>query len=152
MLKWAKTLVAILLLPLCIGAVKALWLVLQASGHVTTIWVAFLSGVACWLVIYMLLPKPMWVYVFGHELTHGVTQFTANLEYEFQSGALNESMSDVFGSMIKQYFYPDGKQLATDADWLIGEGIFLPSITGAEALRSMKAPGTAYNNPKGAFS
>jgi Zn-dependent metalloprotease len=86
--------------------------------------------------------------VIGHELTHGVTQFTANLEYEFQSGALNESMSDVFGSMIKQYFYPDGKQLATDADWLIGEGIFLPSITGAQALRSMKAPGTAYNNPK----
>jgi len=86
--------------------------------------------------------------VIGHELTHGVTQYTANLEYEFQSGALNESMSDVFGSMIKQYFYPSGKQLAKDADWLIGEGIFLPSITGAAALRSMKAPGTAYNNPK----
>lgn len=86
--------------------------------------------------------------VIGHELTHGVTQYTANLEYEFQSGALNESMSDVFGSMIKQYFYPTGKQLTEDADWLIGEGIFLPSITGAAALRSMKAPGTAYNNPK----
>jgi Zn-dependent metalloprotease len=86
--------------------------------------------------------------VIGHELTHGVTQYTANLEYEFQSGALNESMSDVFGSMIKQYFYAGGKQLAKDADWLIGEGIFLPSITGAAALRSMKAPGTAYNNPK----
>ncbi|KAE9376539.1 putative protease prtS [Stipitochalara longipes BDJ] len=86
--------------------------------------------------------------VIGHELTHGVTQYTANLEYEFQSGALNESMSDVFGSMIKQYFYPTGKQLAKDADWLIGEGIFLPSITNAAALRSMKAPGTAYDNPK----
>jgi len=86
--------------------------------------------------------------VIGHELTHGVVQFTANLEYEIQSGALNESMADVFGTMIKQYFHPDGKQLASDADWLIGEGIFLPAVTNAKALRSMKAPGTAYNNPK----
>jgi len=83
--------------------------------------------------------------VIGHELTHGVTQYTAELEYEYQSGALNESMSDVFGSMIKQYF---PKTKASDADWLIGEGIFLPAITNSPALRSMKAPGTAYNNPK----
>ena len=40
--------------------------------------------------------------IIGHELTHGVTQFTANLNYEFQSGALNESVSDIFGIMIKQ--------------------------------------------------
>ena len=86
--------------------------------------------------------------VIGHELMHGITQHTAGLEYEFQSGALNESISDVFGSMIKQYYHPKGKQLATDADWLIGEGIFLSTLTGAKALRSMKAPGTAYDNPK----
>jgi hypothetical protein len=72
MLKWCKTIIAILLLPLCLGAVRALWLVLSASGQATTTWVAILSGVACWLVIYMLLPKPMWVYVFGHELTHAL--------------------------------------------------------------------------------
>ncbi|KAM3072505.1 hypothetical protein ACMFMG_009303 [Clarireedia jacksonii] len=83
--------------------------------------------------------------VIGHELTHGVTQLTADLEYEYQSGALNESISDVFGSMIKQYF---PKTKAADADWLIGEGIFLPTVENAPALRSMKAPGTAYNNPK----
>lgn len=89
--------------------------------------------------------------VIGHELTHGVTQYTAELEYEYQAGALNESMSDVFGTMIKQYFGgEDGKTkvAAADADWLIGEGIFLPSVTNAKALRSMKAPGTAYDNPK----
>jgi Zn-dependent metalloprotease len=86
--------------------------------------------------------------VIGHELTHGVVQYTANLAYEFQAGALNESMADVFGTMIKQYFGTEGKTLAKDADWLIGEGIFLPSITNAKALRSMKAPGTAYDNPK----
>ncbi|PQE26745.1 hypothetical protein CJF31_00003434 [Rutstroemia sp. NJR-2017a BVV2] len=83
--------------------------------------------------------------VIGHELTHGVTQLTADLEYEYQSGALNESISDVFGSMIKQYF---PKTAAADADWLIGEGIFLPTVENAPALRSMKAPGTAYDNPK----
>ncbi len=70
--KWCKTIIAILLLPVCVGAVKALWMVLQASGQATTIWVAVLSGAACWMVIYVLLPKPMWMYVFGHELTHAL--------------------------------------------------------------------------------
>jgi len=70
--KWCKAIIAVLLLPLCIGAVKALWLVLRQSGDATTIWVAVLSGAACWVVIYSLLPKPMWVYVFGHELTHAL--------------------------------------------------------------------------------
>ncbi|RAL65476.1 hypothetical protein DID88_001042 [Monilinia fructigena] len=83
--------------------------------------------------------------IIGHELTHGVTQLTADLEYQYQSGALNESVSDVFGSMIKQYF---PKTLAKDADWLIGEGIFLPSLTKSPALRSMKEPGNAYNDPR----
>lgn len=68
--KWAKTILAILLLPVCIGAGWALWMVLQATGEADTTWVPFLAGAACWLVIYLLLPKPMWVYVFGHELTH----------------------------------------------------------------------------------
>jgi hypothetical protein len=68
--KWCKTLIAILLLPLCVGAIWALWMVLRASGDADTIWVAFVSGAACWLVIYLMLPKPMWAYVFGHELTH----------------------------------------------------------------------------------
>ena len=49
---------------------RALWRVLRHSGDATTIWVGLLSGAACWVVIYSLLPKPMWVYVFGHELTH----------------------------------------------------------------------------------
>jgi Zn-dependent metalloprotease len=80
--------------------------------------------------------------VIAHELTHGVTEFTANLEYHGQSGALNESMSDVFGSLVKQWSLG---QSASSADWLIGAEIFTPSI-GADALRSMKAPGTAYDN------
>ena len=82
--------------------------------------------------------------VIGHELTHGVTQFVNSLEYHDQPGALNESNSDVFGSLVKQFAL---KQSAADADWLIGEGILAPGIKGV-ALRSMKAPGTAYDDPK----
>jgi Zn-dependent metalloprotease len=80
--------------------------------------------------------------VIGHELAHGVTEFTAGLEYHNQSGALNESSSDVFGSLVKQW---TNKQSALESDWLIGAEIFTPAIRG-DALRSMKAPGTAYDN------
>jgi len=80
--------------------------------------------------------------IIGHELTHAVTQFEAGLEYSGQSGALNESLSDVFGSLVKQR---DAGQTAEEADWLIGAGIFGPEVTGA-ALRSMKEPGTAYED------
>ncbi|HEV8588947.1 MAG TPA: M4 family metallopeptidase [Pyrinomonadaceae bacterium] len=81
--------------------------------------------------------------VIGHELTHGVTQYEAELVYQNQPGALNEHFSDVFGSLLKQYVK---QQTAKQADWLIGEGMFAPSIHGV-ALRSMKAPGKAYNDP-----
>lgn len=81
--------------------------------------------------------------VIGHELTHGVTQYTANLAYSGQSGALNESISDVFGSLVKQYAL---KQTADQADWLIGADIVGPEL--APALRSMKAPGTANQYDK----
>jgi Zn-dependent metalloprotease len=81
--------------------------------------------------------------VIGHELTHGVTGFTAQLVYLNEPGALNESVSDVFGSLVKQY----GKQQqGSAADWLIGTGLFTSAVQGT-ALRSMKAPGTAYNDP-----
>lgn len=78
--------------------------------------------------------------VMAHELTHGVTQFTAGLRYSSQSGALNESFSDVFGSLVKQRSLG---QTADQADWLIGEGIMGPQLPGV-ALRSLKAPGTAF--------
>lgn len=82
--------------------------------------------------------------VIGHELTHGVTQYSTNLDYHGQSGALNESVSDVFGSLIKQYALG---QSADQADWLIGAGLLAPGVDG-EALRSMKEPGTAYDDPQ----
>ena len=79
----------------------------------------------------------------GHEFTHAVTQFTANLTYQGQSGALNESVSDCFGMCVKQRVLG---QTAETADWLVGEGIFLPGIN-ARALRDMAHPGTAYDDP-----
>ena len=70
--KWCKTILAILLLPVCVGAAWALWMVLQATGEADTTWVPFLAGAGCWVITYLLLPKPMWIYVFGHELTHAL--------------------------------------------------------------------------------
>ena len=76
--------------------------------------------------------------VIGHELTHGVTQYEANLVYSGQSGALNESISDVFGIQVKQRAL--GQDVAT-SDWLIGADIVGPELQ--PALRSMKDPGHA---------
>jgi Zn-dependent metalloprotease len=80
--------------------------------------------------------------VIAHELTHGVTQFEANFEYHKQPGALNESFSDVFGSMVKQWHL---NQSIAEADWLIGAELLLPGVNGV-AIRSLKAPGTAYDD------
>lgn len=80
--------------------------------------------------------------VIGHELAHGVTEATAGLAYEGQAGALNESVSDVFGSLVKQHAL--GQDVAA-ADWLIGAGLFTAAVQGV-ALRSMKAPGTAFDD------
>ncbi|MDP5307680.1 M4 family metallopeptidase [Paracoccus spongiarum] len=80
--------------------------------------------------------------VIGHEMAHGVIQHSGGLIYENQSGALNESIADVFGSLAVQRSL--GQQ-AHEADWLVGRGILGPGINGV-ALRSMKAPGTAYSD------
>jgi Zn-dependent metalloprotease len=81
--------------------------------------------------------------VIGHELTHGVVTYTANLYYYEQSGALNESFADVFGILTKQRTLG---QTAAEADWTIGAGLFTPNVQGT-GIRSMSNPGTAYNDP-----
>jgi Zn-dependent metalloprotease len=78
--------------------------------------------------------------VIGHELTHGVIQDTLSLQYLGQAGAVNESISDVMGSLVKQHALG---QRAEEADWLVGAGILGPLLEGV-ALRSLKAPGTAF--------
>ncbi|WP_134766631.1 protealysin inhibitor emfourin [Nocardioides sp. 1609] len=81
--------------------------------------------------------------VLAHELTHAVTEHTAGLVYQGQSGALNESVSDVFAACLKQRLLG---QSPAEADWLIGAGLFLPGVD-ARGLRDMAAPGTAYDDP-----
>jgi Zn-dependent metalloprotease len=81
--------------------------------------------------------------VFGHEVIHGVTEFEANTRYYGQSGALNESFSDVGGESIEQYHLG---QTADAADWLVGKGIFTAQVNG-KALRNMIDPGSAYDDP-----
>ncbi len=80
--------------------------------------------------------------VIAPELMHGVTQFSASLGYSGETGALNEHLSDAFGIMVKQYTYG---QTADDSDWLIGSELLGPDVNGI-AIRSMSAPGTAYDD------
>lgn len=80
--------------------------------------------------------------VIAHELGHGLVQFASPLDYQDQAGALNESLCDVFGVLAEQYLR---RQAADDAAWLVGAGLFTPQVSGA-ALRSLKAPGTAYDD------
>ncbi len=75
--------------------------------------------------------------VVGHELTHAVTERTAGLIYQNQSGALNEAMSDIFGSFIEKY--KDDVQGTNQFDWLIGEDCWTPKTAG-DALRYMDNP------------
>jgi Zn-dependent metalloprotease len=83
------------------------------------------------------------VSVIGHELTHGITQHTAALKYQGETGALNEHISDVGGIMVKQFLL---NQSVTESDWIIGGDLVGPDVHG-KGLRSMKAPGTAYDDP-----
>jgi Zn-dependent metalloprotease len=78
--------------------------------------------------------------VIGHELAHGVVQHTIGLRYLGQPGALNESIADVFGTLVKQYTLG---QSVEQADWLVGGGILGPALHG-HGLRSLAAPGTAF--------
>lgn len=80
--------------------------------------------------------------VIAHELTHGVTQHSAALGYSGQPGALSEHFSDVFGILVKQRAL---KLTASRSDWLIGAGLFTSRVNGA-AIRSMKAPGSAFDD------
>jgi Zn-dependent metalloprotease len=77
----------------------------------------------------------------GHEMTHGVTQYSANLNYSNESGALNESMSDVFGALVE--LYADGGVISADT-WKIGEDAYTPTRAG-DALRYMNNPHLAGN-------
>ncbi|MFS1512209.1 M4 family metallopeptidase [Chengkuizengella sp. SCS-71B] len=77
--------------------------------------------------------------VVAHEVTHAVTDYSANLVYEFQPGALNESFSDVFGILIEANY-------KGSPDWLLGEEIYTPDIDG-DAMRYMDNPARDGKQP-----
>jgi Zn-dependent metalloprotease len=81
--------------------------------------------------------------VVAHELTHGVTQYTLQLKYAGDAGGLNESLSDCFGTMFRQW---QAKQNVTQADWLIGHDIMGPVATskGYTCLRNMANPADVH--------
>jgi Zn-dependent metalloprotease len=81
--------------------------------------------------------------VIGHELTHGVTQHSLQLNYSDDAGGLNESMSDCFGSMFRQW---QANQDAASADWLIGKDIMGPTAhdRGLTCLRDMANPAATH--------
>jgi hypothetical protein len=108
--KWIKFFVAVLLLPVCAGAAMALWQVWQASYGADTVWVPLLAGAACWLVIFLLLPKPMWIYVFGHELTHALWVWlfggrVKKMKVTSEGGHVVSSKTN-FLIVLAPYFFP----------------------------------------------
>ena len=100
-----------------------------STGYCNAFWdgVEMVYGDACGLIVDD---------VVGHEMTHGVTEHTSNLTYSYESGAINESISDIFGKGVAFYLGHD-----TGADkWLLGED------SGLGAIRDMANP-PAYNQP-----
>jgi Zn-dependent metalloprotease len=81
--------------------------------------------------------------VIAHELTHAITEYTAGITYNKQSGGLNESISDVFAALVEQWHF---NQTAAEADWLLGQSLFTIATKGP-ALRNLANPGTAFNDP-----
>ncbi|WP_294740081.1 M4 family metallopeptidase [uncultured Exiguobacterium sp.] len=76
--------------------------------------------------------------VVAHELTHAVTEYSAGLVYQNESGAINEAISDIMGT-VAEY------SVGSNFDWLVGEDIYTPGVSG-DALRSMSNP-AAYGDP-----
>jgi Zn-dependent metalloprotease len=80
--------------------------------------------------------------VCAHEMSHGVIQYDGPLVYQGQAGAINESIADVLATLVEQW---KNKEKPEDADWLVGREILASGVTG-RALRSLEAPGTAYDD------
>ncbi|WP_448639711.1 M4 family metallopeptidase [Geodermatophilus sp. URMC 63] len=81
--------------------------------------------------------------VLAHELSHAVIESSTKLTFWGESGAICESIADVFGVLVRQYRLG---QTAVEADWLLGAGLLADGVNGV-ALRSLSSPGTAYDDP-----
>ena len=101
-----------------------------SEGNGASMQNAFWNGAAMWYGNGGDIFKPLarGLDVGGHEMTHGVVEKTANLEYQDESGALNESFADVFGAMIDR------------DDWKMGEDVMQPGVNPNNALRDLQDP------------
>lgn len=110
MLKLLKMVTGILLVPLCIGAASALWRMLPAMGRADTVWIPLAAGAAAWVLVYVLFPRPMWLYVAGHELTHALWAFcfggrVRDIQVRAEGGHVKTSKTN-FVIALAPYFFP----------------------------------------------
>lgn len=108
--KLAKSLLAVLLSPFCWGATLALMRVIRGCGDADRFWAAALAGAACWITCWLLLPKPMRLYVIGHELTHALWTWLCGGEVKrFKASARGGhvvSNRANFLVVLAPYFFP----------------------------------------------
>ncbi len=110
MLKFLKMVIGILLLPLCVGAASAVWRMLPGLGRADTVWIPVVAGAAVWGLVYILFPRPMWLYVAGHELTHAVWTWcfggrVRNIKVSSEGGHVMTSKTN-FVIALAPYFFP----------------------------------------------
>lgn len=108
--RWAKEIVGLFLLPLCVAVFRALHGVIGAAGDATNVWVPIASGAGCWIVIFLFLPKQTWLYVLGHELTHVVWSWAfggklKKFRVGTQGGSVVVTKSNFFVALAP-YFFP----------------------------------------------
>jgi len=147
--KWAKFIIALFLLPVCAATAETLWRVLRAGGHADTVWVPLLAGAACWLVVFLMLPKPMWLYVLGHELTHALWTWLCwgrvrQLKVSSEGGHVVVT-KDNFLIALAPYFFPLYAVLV-----VLGFGI--GKITSLGSTSCWERPIVSMSHSHGTFS
>ncbi len=110
MSRLAKSLLALVLSPFCWGASVGLMRVIKVCGAADRFWAAVLAGAACWITCWLLLPKPMRLYVFGHELTHALwTWLCGGRVKRFKASARGGHVVSNRGNflvILAPYFFP----------------------------------------------
>jgi len=108
--KWVKICLGILLLPVCVATAEAVWRLLSRTTVADRLWLPMLAGAGCWIALFLLLPKPMLVYVFGHELTHAVwTWLFGGRVKKFKAGSDGGHVVTTksnFLIILAPYFFP----------------------------------------------
>jgi hypothetical protein len=107
---FGRVMLGLAVLPWCVGATWALWVVIRSGGSSATFWVATLGGATSWVVVFFLLPKPLWLYVVGHELTHAIWAWLCggrvkSFRVNAKGGSVTVSRSNPL-IVLAPYFFP----------------------------------------------